>query len=211
MSISEEELGQLVQFLKVLADKSRLRVLGLLAEREYTVKELAQALGVKEPTVSAHLNMLSVHGMVDMRPAGTAHFYRLRQDGVHTLLKEISAKANTFAEADDPNSSEFERRVLRHFFVNGRLKEIPVTRSRQIVILRRLVREFRFGEHYPEKQVNEILKRFHPDCATLRRQMIDYRFMARKDGLYWRLEDDGPGQKGEADLAPTTVAGSLVT
>jgi DNA-binding transcriptional ArsR family regulator len=191
VGVSEDELGRLVPFLKVLADRNRLRVLGLLAEREYTVRELAQTLGVTEPTVSSHLNMLKLHGMVEMRQAGTSHPYRLRQEGVHALLKDLSAQANTFADADE-NSSDFDRRVLRHFFVNGRLKEIPVTRSRQIAVVRRLVQEFRFGEHYPEKQVNEILKRFHPDCATLRRQMIDFRFMARENGLYWRLEDDAP-------------------
>src|SRR5690349_11585153 len=74
-TITEEEYARLVRFLKVLSDKSRLRILGLLSEREYTVKELAAALGVKEPTVSAHLNMMKWHDMVNMRQEGTSHYY----------------------------------------------------------------------------------------------------------------------------------------
>jgi hypothetical protein len=41
---------------------------------------------------------------------------------------------------------------------------------------------------YPEKQVNEILARYHEDTATLRREMIGYRMLARAGGEYWRLE-----------------------
>ncbi len=34
--------------------------------------------------------------------------------------------------------------------------------------------------HYSEKQVNEILARFHDDTATLRREMIVYKLMAEQ-------------------------------
>jgi predicted transcriptional regulator len=181
------EFEELVDFLKVLADRSRLRILGMLSEREYTVREMASVLGLKEPTVSLHLNMLKSREMVKMRKEGTSHFYSLSQESVFALLKEVAQKANTGLE-EDPNSSEFERHVLQHFFAEGRLREIPVKRSKQLVVLRRLAQEFVAGNLYSEKEVNETLKRFHPDCASLRRLMVDYRLMARKDGFYWRLE-----------------------
>jgi predicted transcriptional regulator len=186
-TVPEREFEELVDFLKVLADRSRLRILGLLSEREYTVREMASALGLKEPTVSLHLNMLKSRDMVKMRKEGTSHYYRLSQESVFALLKEVAQKANTGLE-EDPNSSEFERHVLQHFFSEGQLREIPVKRSKQLVVLRRLAQEFTAGNQYPEKEVNEILKRFHPDCASLRRLMVDYRLMARKNGFYWRLE-----------------------
>ncbi len=186
-TVSEQEFDLLVRFLKVLADKSRLRILGLLSEREYTVKEMAAALGLKEPTVSAHLNMLKWHDMVNMRQEGTAHYYSLRQDDVHRLLQELKPKAFREDE-EDSSSSEFERKVMQSFFVEGRLKQIPMAHKKMVVILHRLAREFEFGVHYPEKQVNTILQRFHPDYATLRRQLVDNRLLARERGLYWRIE-----------------------
>jgi hypothetical protein len=43
------------------------------------------------------------------------------------------------------------------------------------------------GREYTEKQINALLKRRHPDTASLRRGMIDFRLMERKSGVYWRL------------------------
>src|SRR5690349_20938220 len=114
VQVDEQEMEKIVLFLKVLADRSRFRLLALLSEREYTVKELAAELGLTEPTVSWHVTMLRNHAMVAMRQEGTSHYYRLQQEGVHTLLKELKAKV-TPTEADE-NSSEYERRVLDHFF-----------------------------------------------------------------------------------------------
>ncbi|MBW4450536.1 MAG: DUF2087 domain-containing protein [Spirirestis rafaelensis WJT71-NPBG6] len=44
-----------------------------------------------------------------------------------------------------------------------------------------------FDINYPEPKVNEILKRYHPDCATLRRELIGYQLMQRENSVYWRL------------------------
>ncbi len=59
-----------------------------------------------------------------------------------------------------------------------------------MVVLRRLAEEFAYDQSYPEKQVNEILKRFHPDCATLRRLLVDNRLMTRQNSIYQRLKTD---------------------
>ncbi|MBW4601296.1 MAG: DUF2087 domain-containing protein [Calothrix sp. FI2-JRJ7] len=67
-----------------------------------------------------------------------------------------------------------------------RLKDIPATRKKRLVILKWLVSHFDQGTNYSEAKVNEILKQFHPDCATLRREMIGYNLMQRESGIYWR-------------------------
>src|SRR5438552_400115 len=110
VQISEEEMEKIVNFLKVMADKSRFRVLALLSEREYTVKELAGELGLKEPTISWHLTMLRNHDVVDLRQEGTSHFYRLKQEGVHSLLKDLKTKAQE--ETADEHADDYERRIL---------------------------------------------------------------------------------------------------
>src|SRR5579859_6214202 len=122
VQIDEREMDKIVLFLKVLADRSRFRLLSLLSEREYTVKELAEALELKEPTVSWHVMMLRNHDMVEMRQEGTSHYYRLKQEGVHTLLKELKAKVAPIEF--DENSSDFERHVLSVYFQQAGVKEI---------------------------------------------------------------------------------------
>lgn len=67
-----------------------------------------------------------------------------------------------------------------------RLKDIPATRKKRLVILKWLASHFEQGINYPEAKVNEILKQFYPDCATLRREMIGYNLMQRESGIYWR-------------------------
>ena len=49
---------------------------------------------------------------------------------------------------------------------------------------------FEPGVRYNEKQVNEALKKFHPDFASLRRYLIDFKVIQREtDGTtYWREE-----------------------
>lgn len=42
---------------------------------------------------------------------------------------------------------------------------------------------------YPEKELNEVLKRYHADTATLRREFIGYNLMARDRGIYRRLPE----------------------
>ena len=53
--MSQEEFQSLLHFFKVLADESRLKLLGILANGERSVDELATLLKLKAPTVSHHL------------------------------------------------------------------------------------------------------------------------------------------------------------
>jgi hypothetical protein len=39
-----------------------------------------------------------------------------------------------------------------------------------------------------ENQVNQILRRFHEDTASLRRSMVDNNLLTREKGIYWRIE-----------------------
>ena len=78
-------------------------------------------------------------------------------------------------------------RVLGSFFgAGGRLHTIPSKRAKLLVVLDRLAQEFEPGRTYPETEVNDVLNRFHPDHAALRRYLVENDFMTREDGWYWR-------------------------
>jgi hypothetical protein len=77
--------------------------------------------------------------------------------------------------------------VLRSFFTeDGRLHTIPSRHTKRLVVLDRLAQEFEPGQTYPEAAVNEVLQRFHPDHAALRRYLVENGFLTREDGWYWR-------------------------
>jgi DNA-binding transcriptional ArsR family regulator len=188
--MGEETLEVVLRFFKSLADESRLRLLGILASRECSVEELASLLDLKAPTVSHHLNKLKELGLVRMRQEGTTHLYRLDTEALRALSRDVLTPEKMVSLADDVEGEAWERKVLRDFFEGERLKEIPASRKKREIILRWLAGRFEPGVRYGEREVNDILKRYHPDTATLRRELIAdaHALMRRGNGVYWRVD-----------------------
>ncbi|WAH35296.1 DUF2087 domain-containing protein [Alicyclobacillus dauci] len=188
--MTEQDIQQLVQHLKVLADESRLRILGMLATRKSSVEELAAYLNLKPPTVSHHLNKLREVGLVSMYAEGNTHIYEFRPETLLRMNRELLTPEKLSHMVSDVNGDEWDRKVLRDFLNGQELKEIPASRKKRTVILKWLADKFEYGRQYQESEVNEIIGRHHPDFATLRRELVGNRLMDRKDGIYWRIEWD---------------------
>ena len=95
-------------------------------------------------------------------------------------------RPRTDAAGPDSGHGAEADRVLRAFFRDGRLTQIPAVHSKRLVVLDFLARHFEPGQAYAEKDVNDMLAGFHPDYATLRRYLVDEEFLHRRDGFYWR-------------------------
>jgi|SRR5215469_15172483 len=171
-------------FFKALADESRLRIIALLTDRECSVQEVAQRLKLREPTISHHLSILKQLDLVASRADGTTRWYRLN-DEVLRKFKSAVFKPDNFARLAGPRPPlEREAKVLTHYLHGERLTKIPDTRRKRWVILKWLAAKFEPGVEYSEAEVNAILKRHHEDCASLRREMIGDRMLARQSGVY---------------------------
>lgn len=197
-----DQAEQIVSFFAALADVTRLKLVGLLAQREQSVEELVAALEVRQPTVSHHLAKLKMLGLVRLRKEGQVHYYSLDEEFVHKLAKQVLSAGGLAKFAPEEGGATWEAKVLQNFFgPDGRLKEIPTQRKKRDVILARLVAEFAYDRQYPEAEVNEVLRRFHPDVATLRREFIMTGLMKRENGVYWRAPAEPPadGKKAERD------------
>ncbi|MEW5701992.1 MAG: DUF2087 domain-containing protein [Candidatus Zixiibacteriota bacterium] len=83
-------------------------------------------------------------------------------------------------------------KVERAFFKKGRLVEIPAQRKRRVYVLERLLEEFEHNRVYSEAEVNDILRRFHSDVCTLRREFIMEKMMVRDQGSYRRTTSYRP-------------------
>jgi DNA-binding transcriptional ArsR family regulator len=187
--MGQKEFNTLLSFFKALADESRLKILGILANRECSVEELAAMLNLKEPTVSHHLAKLKQLQLVAMRSQGNTHLYWLNSEALQDISKEVFTPDHMASLVDDVEGEAWENKVLSNFIEGGRLKEIPASRKKRLVILKWLARQFDMEVKYPERQVNELIKRYHPDCATLRRELIGSQLMHRENGVYWRLAE----------------------
>jgi len=184
--MTEEQIALMVQLLKAMADESRLRVLGLLATGERSVEELAELLGLRGPTVSHHLAKLREAGLISMRAEGSTHLYRLERARLLSLGQELFAPGAIEVQPTADAEARWEGKVLASYVEGERLTEIPASRKKRAVILRWLSDRFEPGQRYPERQVNEILGRHHPDFATLRRELIGAGLLQRDSGVYWR-------------------------
>lgn len=201
--MEKEQFQTLLQFFKALADESRLKIVGILANQECSVEELAALMQLKEPTVSHHLAKLKELNLVTMRPEGNSRLYQLDSEALQNISKEIFTTEKIASLIEDVDTEAWESKVLNNYLeldINDlektqRLKEIPSSRKKRLVVLKWLANQFDPGVQYSERTVNEILKRHHPDCATLRRELIGYQLMQRENGLYWRIaEDVGNGE-----------------
>jgi hypothetical protein len=184
----EEITNELLAFFKVLADANRLKIVGLLAQKPYTVEELSAILHLGPSTVSHHLSRLSEVELVSARAEGYYNLYQLDEKKLEEKAQRILSKETLPAVAAEVEPDDYDRKVLSTFLdMEGRLKNIPSQQKKFQVILRHMSKSFQPDVHYTEKQVNEILGRFHMDYASLRRGLIEEMILIReKNGSeYW--------------------------
>ncbi len=170
------------ELLRALADPERLAIAGTLARQARTAAELAVDLGLPVTKVRRHLTRLATAGLISVDRDRRTH--RLEPETLRRAAQEIGPPrhAGLALGAID----EEEEAVLRSYFRAGRLREIPAKHSKRRIVLTRLALEFDVGVRYPEREVNERLKRFHEDYASLRRYLVDENLLSREKGQYWR-------------------------
>jgi len=163
----------------LLAESTRMRVFAAVVLGASTPPEIADGTQLTLRDIVGALRRLIEGGLVEDR------------DGV------LTARTDAFQEAVrahgrtretavlDPDS--VRAGVLRAFIVDGRLVSIPATRSKRRVVLEHLARTFMPGVRYPEREVDAMLRAWHPDHAALRRYLVDEDLLARDAGTYWRI------------------------
>ena len=80
MSATPQSVGDLARLLKVIADETRLRILGVLAAEPHTGKEIADLLDLTPPTISHHMRKLTDAGVVLAESDAQRQWYRLNAD-----------------------------------------------------------------------------------------------------------------------------------
>ena len=76
--------------------------------------------------------------------------------------------------------------IDQFFRPDGTLISIPVKLAKKLAVLQHIVSELSPDTKYPEKQLNEIISKYHADTAALRRYMIEYGILERDgESVYW--------------------------
>lgn len=86
--LSRQQAEKIASLLKALADPVRLRLMSLVAShegREACVCDLAGAFSLSQPTISHHLKVLHMSGLLDREKRGVWVYYRVRAGALASL------------------------------------------------------------------------------------------------------------------------------
>jgi DNA-binding transcriptional ArsR family regulator len=106
-----ESAQELDRIFRALGDPTRRAILGMVAQREHSVTELAEPFAMSLAAVSKHLKTLEAAGLVERRWVGRAARCRLRPDAFMAADAWLAAYRKFWTDRLD---------ALERFLVSGR-------------------------------------------------------------------------------------------
>ncbi|MDQ3006335.1 MAG: DUF2087 domain-containing protein [Chloroflexota bacterium] len=169
------EPGEILSFVKAMASADRLRIVGLLSQGAKRAAEIAQALGMHPSDVNRHLEQLTGSGVVSEADG----VYDLNEKAIESLARgKFEGKRPVYVPEEQ---EEDVRKVLKAYLnADGTIRQLPQEGKKMLIILHFILDAFSFDANYTEKEVNTILRRFHMDTATLRRNLVSGAKVARQ-------------------------------
>ncbi len=172
---------QVWDFFKTFVDIDRLRIAGLLGLEAASLSSLAAKLNLRPQAVLNHLERLAAQDLVREHDG----LYELNRETFENLARQLLENRRPRVKEEDLQGDEFDRKIQRDFCTpDGRFKALPSQQKKLTVLLRLAAQAFEPGVEYPEKQVNELLRRYYGDTASLRRYMVDAGLLQRNMGVY---------------------------
>lgn len=186
LEVKRMQLDKLVHFHKALGDPTRIRIVTLLKQGPLHGQAIANKLGLKPPTITHHVAKLRDIGLVyQRRDRNTIYFYldhKKLEFNANAILK-IGEETKVTQEMKVEEKNKLS--IIKNFFdADGTLKQIPSQQKKKLVALAYMIRQLEPGKTYNEKEINEYIKQYHEDFATIRREWIMHHFMYRENGQY---------------------------
>ncbi|HEY3557697.1 MAG TPA: DUF2087 domain-containing protein [Kribbella sp.] len=164
------------QLCGLLAEPSRLRTYSAIVLGASTPDQVAGTTGLAAPVVVKALQRLTKGGLIEASRDGFTADADVFKDAVRESRPQWVPL--------DPDPARDN--VLRSFIRDGRLTHFPTYPDKYRIVLEYIVESFEPGRDYPESEVNELLNRWHPDHAALRRGLVDAGLLRRENSIYTR-------------------------
>ena len=76
--------------------------------------------------------------------------------------------------------------IDQFFRPDGSLISIPVKSAKKLAVLQHIARDLSPDTKYPEKELNQLIAKYHDDTAAIRRHMIEFGILDRdSESFYW--------------------------
>lgn len=177
---------ELVGLFKCLADRSRLQIIQSLAQEDMYVERLAERLDLSASTVSFHLKKLQEIGAVTSYRTQYYTMYSLCKPLFSVNLLEILCEPTEDADVQNRRENQYRQKVIDACFAFGKLRNLPAQNKKRKIVLEVISGAFAYNKLYTEREVNLIIADYYDDFCTIRRDLVAFGLLARKDGLYWR-------------------------
>lgn len=177
-----------LKIFKSLSDLSRLRIMQSLTQGEMYAELLAERLGLTPSTVSFHMKKLEEAGLVVSRKEQYYTVYSLQRELLEKSLFGIVASEPEEIDEQQAREEKYRKKVIDAFFEYGKLKAIPVQRKKKLICYEVIAAQFVPGKVYNEKDLNDIITRYHEDYCTIRRDMISEGILKRDGSRYVRIK-----------------------
>ena len=105
----ESTLIELGKLFLALSDKTRLRLLALMADGEVPVGFLADKLGESQPKISRHLAYLRTAGLVSTRRDGKWVYYGIESQDDASVTRVLDATLRSILADDAPRNLRPQR------------------------------------------------------------------------------------------------------
>jgi predicted transcriptional regulator len=181
------QLDRIVAFHKTMGDATRIRIVALLAKGPLHGQAIASKLGLTPPTITHHIKKLRETNVIFERRDKNTIYFHLNESVIKQQAKSLSKLIEKKEEEVDAllaQNSERQKVIGNFFSKEGELKIIPAQRKKKLIIFEYMVRGLKPGKKYPEKELNEYIRKFHDDYATIRREFIINHYMYRENGIY---------------------------
>ncbi|WP_028552729.1 metalloregulator ArsR/SmtB family transcription factor [Paenibacillus sp. UNC451MF] len=185
------QLDKLVNYHKALADPTRLKMLLMLAEGELNGQVLAEKCFLSTATITHHAAKLREASLINERREKNMIFFSLNHYFIKSnamatydfIYKQKNGSGGT-ERLDDTNKRMAESVIKNFMTSDGKLKHVPAQLKKKLIVLEHMVQQLEQGRHYSEKEINEFIKAYHDDFATIRREFIMHQFLYRENEIY---------------------------
>lgn len=198
--LSDVQRGLLAQFYEGKKDAEVQQALGIGSAS--TVRNHRFVLKEKERQAKIFLALMELLKNKDLHAPAT-------------WVSPIIKQEHTIHQQSFDISEEEREDVLRKYFPDGTNRPMITFQMQQkhkYIVLTEIAKRFESQRHYTEKQVNTLLKKIHADYVEIRRYLVDYGLLERKEdgSQYWlsrAAEEQGKGRGREQEQKQDNDAG----
>ncbi|MGC8939507.1 MAG: ArsR/SmtB family transcription factor [Candidatus Bathyarchaeia archaeon] len=87
VSVTNKELVRTAKFFKALGDETRLKILYLLEKGEKCQCDIVSYVGLSQPAVARHTQLLVDSGLLEIRKDGNKRYYKLTESARRMLFR----------------------------------------------------------------------------------------------------------------------------